>query len=142
LKGLPVHRNLDSEDSGKDRGGIRVSDSEINVFSFHSNSFTLRRIEKKTATATCDGNRNGKELEGQRLSRKHVDAKRIRNYTLHFESFSVSVVVSVVYRRLLGLFSLARIVPTTGLEPVCPFGRQILSLLRIPFRHIGFLRFL
>ena len=29
------------------------------------------------------------------------------------------------------------VVPEGGLEPSCPCGRQILSLLRLPFRHSG-----
>ena len=28
-------------------------------------------------------------------------------------------------------------VPEEGLEPSCPCGRQILSLVRLPFRHPG-----
>ena len=28
-------------------------------------------------------------------------------------------------------------VPEEGLEPSCPRGRQILSLVRLPFRHVG-----
>jgi hypothetical protein len=31
------------------------------------------------------------------------------------------------------------LVRTAGLEPAPPFGEQILSLLRIPFRHVRFL---
>ena len=30
-----------------------------------------------------------------------------------------------------------RMVPEEGVEPTCPRGRQILSLLRLPFRHSG-----
>ncbi len=29
------------------------------------------------------------------------------------------------------------LVPRAGLEPACPFGRWILSPLRLPFRHLG-----
>lgn len=28
-------------------------------------------------------------------------------------------------------------VPEVGVEPTCPYGRQILSLVRLPFRHSG-----
>ena len=28
-------------------------------------------------------------------------------------------------------------VPRAGLEPACPYGRWILSPLRLPFRHLG-----
>ena len=31
-------------------------------------------------------------------------------------------------------------VPLTGIEPVCPIGRQILSLLCIPFHHRGIVK--
>ncbi len=30
-----------------------------------------------------------------------------------------------------------KMVPKEGVEPSCPRGRQILSLVRLPFRHFG-----
>src|ERR1700676_1338143 len=40
-------------------------------------------------------------------------------------------------QRICALRVLRTMVPVEGVEPTCPFGRSILSRLRLPFRHTG-----
>jgi hypothetical protein len=63
-------------------------------------------------------------------SRPKFSQSRPRNLRGGFDGQSVA-------RKKLQDLSGGILVPRAGLEPACPYGRRILSPLRLPFRHLG-----
>ena len=79
----------------------------------------------------------GSKYEGQ----KRVGIKAIRdeypNRTCYKYRYKMLKMISQQLLLIAGFQVLSCMVPGEGVEPSHPFGRQILSLLRLPFRHPG-----